>query len=55
MNKIITVSNYTNVKPLAYGWAREHNYRNVGLNALKDIDADAMTLFSNVDEIVSPH
>ena len=51
MKKIITGSNDTSRKP--HPLAREHNYRNMGLTALKYIDGNAFILFSCVDEIVS--
>ena len=51
MNKIITLTSED--KPHPDAWARAHHFRNMGLAALKDVDPDAMIIYSDVDEIVS--
>ena len=51
MNKIITLT--SDYKPHPDAWARAHHFRNMGLAALKDMDPDAMIIYSDVDEIVS--
>ena len=37
----------------ADAWARAHLYRTMGLAALKDVDPDAVVIYSDLDEIVS--